>query len=66
MVEQEESNLIKATEDSHEDEEHIPPPQDEEEDEGDTGDDTEEGQIRGKEGWRNSRQMIQKGECLVS
>jgi hypothetical protein len=25
-----------------------------------------ERQIKGKEGWRNSSQMIQKGECLVN
>ncbi len=44
MVKQEESDLIKETEDSHGDEEHISPPQDEDEDEGDAGNVTEEGQ----------------------
>jgi hypothetical protein len=38
VVEQEIAELIEATKDSHEDEEHIPPPQDEDDD--DTGDDT--------------------------
>ena len=41
-VEQEIAELIEATEDSHEDEEHIPPPQDEDEDEDNAGDETAE------------------------
>jgi len=52
LVAQEESDVIEATEDTHEDEEHIPPPadEDENEDDGDPANDTEEGQGEADQG----------------
>ncbi len=50
LVAQEESDVIEATEDTHEDEEHIPPPADEDEDDGDPSNDTEEGQGEADQG----------------
>jgi hypothetical protein len=42
--------VIEATQDTHEDEEHIPPSADEDEDDGDPANDTEEGQGEADQG----------------
>jgi len=50
LVAQDESDVIEATQDTHEDEEHIPPSADEDEDDGDPANDTEKGQGEADQG----------------